>query len=95
MPMEFLRQIAQQNLPLTIFAPADIDKLRVLRAAGLVTAFIPAVEEMRSGAEMQKAAQVLAVTAKGSAALQGGADDLDLTGQGAGDAGDKPSLTDS
>jgi len=43
--------------------------LRVLRAAGLVTAFIPPAEEMRSGAEMQKAAQVLAITAKGMAAL--------------------------
>ena len=78
MPMELLRQIAEEKLPFTVFAPADIDKLRVLRAAGLVTAFIPPVEEMRSGAEMQKAAQVLAITAKGIEALHGRLDDADL-----------------
>jgi hypothetical protein len=87
MPMELLRQIAVEKLPFTVFAPADIDKLRVLRAAGLVTAFIPPVEEMRSGAEMQKAAQVLAITAKGLAALQGQLEDADLLADSGPDAG--------
>ncbi|MDN8615975.1 hypothetical protein [Variovorax ginsengisoli] len=88
MPMEFLRQVAEEKLPFTVFAPSDIDKLRVLRAAGLVTAFIPPAEELRSGAEMQKAAQVLAITAKGIAALQGRLDDADLLApSGSEDAG--------
>jgi hypothetical protein len=58
MPMELLRHIAQQPLPYTVYAPAELDKLRVLRAAELVTAF-------------HKPAQVLAITPKGRKALEG------------------------
>lgn len=71
MPMELLRHIAQQPLPHTIYAPAEIDKLRVLRAAELVTAFIPPAEALPSGCESHKPAQVLAITPKGRKALQG------------------------
>ena len=71
MPMEFLRHVAQQELPYTVYAPAEIDKLRVLRAAELVTAFIPPAESLPSGCESHKPAQVLAITTKGKKALQG------------------------
>jgi hypothetical protein len=71
MPMELLRQIAKQPLPYTIYAPAEIDKLRVLRAAELVTAFIPPAEALRHGCESHKPAQVLTITAKGRHALDG------------------------
>lgn len=70
MPMEFLRHIAQQTLPCTIYAPPEIDKLRVLRAAGLVSAFIPPPESLPSGCESHKPAQVLAITPKGLQALE-------------------------
>lgn len=71
MPMELLRHIAQQSLPYTVYAPAEIDKLRVLRAADLVSAFIPPAESLPSGCESHKPAQVLAITAKGQQALEG------------------------
>jgi hypothetical protein len=69
MPMELLRQIADQKLPCTVYAPAEIDKLRVLRAAELITAFIPPAETLPRG-ESHKPAQVLAITPKGKKALQ-------------------------
>ncbi|MDR6855051.1 hypothetical protein [Variovorax guangxiensis] len=71
MPMELLRQIAQQPLPYTVYAPSEIDKLRVLRAAELVSAFIPPAELLPSGCESHKPAQVLAITPKGQQALEG------------------------
>jgi len=70
-PMELLRRIAEQPLPYTLYAPAEIDKLRVLRAAELVSAFIPPAELLPSGCESHKPAQVLAITSKGQKALQG------------------------
>ena len=69
MPMELLRQLADQALPLALYAPADIDRLRVLRAAGLVQALIPPVETLEGGAQLHKAAQVLCITPKGRGAL--------------------------
>jgi hypothetical protein len=71
MPMELLRQIAQQPLPYTVYAPAEIDKLRVLRAAELVSAFIPPAESLPSGCESHRPAQVLGITPKGQQALVG------------------------
>ena len=71
MPMELLRQIAQQPLPYTVYAPTEIDKLRVLRAAELVTAFIPPAEALPHGCESHRPAQVLTITAKGHQALDG------------------------
>ena len=73
MPMELLRHIAGQKLPYTVYAPAEIDKLRVLRAAELVSAFIPPAETLPCG-KSHKPAQVLAITAKGKQALQGSAE---------------------
>lgn len=69
MPMEFLRQLAGQELPLALYAPADIDRLRVLRAANLVEALIPPVETLEGGAQVHKAAQVLCITPLGRKAL--------------------------
>jgi hypothetical protein len=69
MPMELLRRLAAQELPLALYAPADIDRLRVLRAADLVAALIPPVETMEGGAQVHRAAQVLCITSKGRDAL--------------------------
>ena len=65
MPLEFLRQIAGQGLPCKVYAPAQIDKLRVLQAAGLVTAVIPPVEEIPGGRKIHRPAQALAITDNG------------------------------
>lgn len=67
--MELLRRLAKQELPTALYAPADIDRLRVLRAAELVEALIPPVETLEGGANVHKAAQVLAITGKGRDAL--------------------------
>lgn len=69
MPMEFLRTIAEQKLPYVVHAPAEIDKLRVLRAADLVTAFIPPSERNLQGRAIRQLAQVESITAKGMLAL--------------------------
>lgn len=63
MPMELLFALAQGGLPRTIDNPTDIDKLRVIAAAELVQARLPAV-----GASDQKAL-VLSITWQGRAAL--------------------------
>lgn len=70
MPMELLRQLADMDLPAALYAPADIDRLRVLRAAELVEALIPPVETLEGGAHLHKTAQVLCITAGGRAALE-------------------------
>ena len=77
MPMELLRRLASQELPTALYAPADIDCLRVLRAAELVAALIPPVETMEGGAQIHKAAQVLCITPKGRRAL---ADEAETAG---------------
>ena len=77
MPMELLRRLASQELPAAIYAPSDIDRLRVLRAAELVDALIPPVETLEGGAQVHKAAQVLSITSKGRRAL---ADETEIAG---------------
>ena len=71
MPMDCLRRIAERDLPCSIYDLAEIDKLRVLRAAGLIQAFIPLPDRLNRGQMCQKAAQVLAITQKGREALKG------------------------
>ena len=71
MPMDCLRRIAVRDLPCTVYDPGEIDHLRVLRAAGLIQAFIPLPDRLNRGQLSQKAAQVLAITEKGREALQG------------------------
>ena len=70
MSMELLRQLAQQKLPHTVYAPADIDRLRVLRAADLITAFIAPAEVLPGGRASHRPAQVLAITPEGHEALR-------------------------
>ncbi|MFC6284818.1 MULTISPECIES: hypothetical protein [Polaromonas] len=63
MPLELLKTIADKPLPLKVTDPGDVDKLRVLRAAGYVTVLLPAA----SGD--QQSANVLLITDKGRQAL--------------------------
>lgn len=63
MPMEFLREVAASSLPLSVTTESDIDKLRVLAAAGMVTAEIPEPGAIGT-------AKVLSVTGLGRATLK-------------------------
>lgn len=63
MPVELLKAIVNKPLPLTITDPNDIDKLRVLRAAGYVIVLLPS-----SGGD-QRFARVLHITAEGRDAV--------------------------
>jgi hypothetical protein len=67
--MEFLRVIAEQKLPYVVHTPADIDRVRVLRAAELVTAFIPPSGRTPDDRAIRQLAQVESITAKGKLAL--------------------------
>lgn len=42
MPMEFLREIAAGPFPVSVTGETSLDKLRVLEAAGMVVATLPA-----------------------------------------------------
>jgi hypothetical protein len=63
MPFEYLREIAQTQLPLTVDQEANIDKLRVLRAADLVSVMLPSTTT--TTADAPQFARVLAITPKG------------------------------
>lgn len=63
MPFEYLREIAKASLPMTVEEEANIDKLRVLRAADLVSVMLP---NPLSGVQY---ARVLAITPKGREVL--------------------------
>ncbi len=63
MPIEFLRELADAELPLGVSDEGQIDKLRVLAAAGMVTASLPP-------AGTGGPAQVLTVTGLGRATLK-------------------------
>lgn len=41
MPVEFLRKIADADLPIRVIDPSEVDKTRVLCAAGMITAVLP------------------------------------------------------
>ncbi len=64
MPLELLREISNQTLPMTIEDPAKIDKLRVLRASGHVAVLLPATTSEH------QFARVLAITSDGWATLK-------------------------
>ena len=70
MPMDCLRRISECDLPCPVYDLAEIDNLRVLRAAGLIMAFLPPPQYLAHGALCQKPAQVLAITRKGWEALK-------------------------
>lgn len=59
MPVEYLRELSRAQLPLTVSDEANIDKLRVLRAADLISALLP--DPKADG----RYARVLAITRKG------------------------------
>ncbi|MFY3384356.1 hypothetical protein [Paracidovorax sp. MALMAid1276] len=70
MPFEYLREIAQAELPMTVKQVDHIDKLRVLRAADLVSVMLP-----NPASDMQFA-RVLAITPKGRSVLSSEASGL-------------------
>ena len=67
-PIEMLRQLAQHPLPVTVESSADVDKIRVLRAAGLVMALFMKKTPQADYKEALSA-RVFAITAQGRAAL--------------------------
>jgi hypothetical protein len=64
MPFEYLREIAQARLPVTVTEEAQIDKLRVLRAAELVVVMLPRVDAQ------EQFARVLSLTPQGRSLLE-------------------------
>ncbi|MBB6564221.1 hypothetical protein HNP48_006948 [Acidovorax soli] len=87
MPMEFMLELSQGDLPRTVGDARGIDCVRVLAAAHLVQAVLPEV-----GCALQSA-QVLAITAEGRAALRKAYPERDfrfLTGPAHGAAGTAP-----
>jgi hypothetical protein len=69
--MDLLAHISSSPLPKSFGSPDDIDKIRVLRAAGLVIALIPA-EASPAATSPEQTAQVIAITQKGREELQRG-----------------------
>ena len=65
MAMDMLRQLAGSPLPATFRTAAEIDQIKLLRAAGLVIALTPAASEPPTLSGRSDAAQVLAITEKG------------------------------
>lgn len=45
MPLEFLRELATSSLPLEVTSEAEIDKVRVLAAAGMILANLPDLDQ--------------------------------------------------
>ena len=65
MAMDLLKELAVSPLPATFHTPAEIDKIKLLRAAGLVIALTPAPSNALTLSGPADAAQVLAITKKG------------------------------
>ncbi|WP_447774109.1 hypothetical protein [Variovorax boronicumulans] len=65
MTMNLLKHLASSRLPQSITSPEDIDKVRILRAAGLVIAFVPAPSNPLTLSGPERATQVLTITQKG------------------------------
>ncbi|KQX87140.1 hypothetical protein [Variovorax sp. Root473] len=65
MAMNLLKQIAGSRLPVSFYRTEDIDQVRLLRAAGLVVALVPAPSDSLTLSGSASAAQVLAITQKG------------------------------
>jgi len=69
MAIDLLHRIAGSSLPISFTQTADIDKVRILRAAGLVVAFVPAAHHPSIAMLLQRPAQVVGITQKGWAEL--------------------------
>lgn len=65
MTMNLLKHLASIRLPKSMTLPDEIDKVRILRAAELVIAFVPAPSNPLTFSEPGGAAQVLTITKKG------------------------------
>ena len=65
MAMNLLKQIAGSRLPVSFYRTEDIDQVRLLSAAGLVVALVPAPSNSLRLSGSASAAQVLAITQKG------------------------------
>lgn len=70
MTMNLLRQIAGSRLPVSFHRREEIDSVRVLRAAGLVIALVPAPSDALALSGSRPAAQVLAITEGARRALE-------------------------
>lgn len=64
MPMEYLQGLERDDLPLIETDASNIDKLRVLHAAGMVEVLLPALDAS------QPKAKVLYITGLGCATLR-------------------------
>ncbi|RZL58981.1 MAG: hypothetical protein EOP75_01825 [Variovorax sp.] len=69
MALDLLKQIASSPLPMYFRSSEDIDKVRLLRAAGLVIAFVPTDADPLIARPAERAAEVFAVTQKGRETL--------------------------
>lgn len=65
MSIDLLRLIASSPLPMSFRSPEEIDKVRILRMAGLVIAFVPTSSDPCLMTGPEKSAKVLALTQKG------------------------------
>ena len=65
MAMKLLQRLATSRLPVTLTAPAEVDQVRILRAAGLVIALTPPPGDPLAACAGDRCAQVLALTQKG------------------------------
>ena len=65
MSIDLLRTIAGSPLPVSLTQPSDIDKVRILRAAGLVVAFVPEAHHPSIAMLLRRPAQVIGITQKG------------------------------
>jgi hypothetical protein len=65
MAMNLLERLATSRLPVTLTSPAEVDQVRILRAAGLVIALTPPPGDPLSSCAGDRYAQVLALTQKG------------------------------
>ncbi|CAN7743549.1 MULTISPECIES: hypothetical protein [unclassified Variovorax] len=78
MCMEIWLRIANAQLPFTTASPSQIDKVRLLEAAGYVKAFIPPVHIDPDDCTRQDPTKVFEVTARGRQALNQGSIAHDL-----------------
>jgi len=69
MCMEMLQKLVNGQLSFTVAGLSEIDKLRLLDAAGLVKAYIPPVHADIDDAARQDPAQVIEITPRGRRAL--------------------------
>ena len=69
MPTNLLAVIASSRMPMSFRLPEEIDKVRILRTAGLEIAFVPGTDDPFRRGGPERAAQVLAITEKGQEEL--------------------------